>query len=63
MPERVADDELPRSAYYLVDDGLAVAQVLYGGEDTAHEIVRALNEWDRIERERREEEMRRLRQP
>lgn len=51
-PQPVGDEELPRSAYYLVDDGVVVAEVTHGGEEACFQLVKRLNQWETDEADR-----------
>lgn len=51
VPQRVADDQIPYSDYFITEYDTAVAQII-GDRETAYQIVKRLNQWEEQERER-----------
>lgn len=58
FPQEVADGELPRSRWFIADEGVIVAEVIRYGEHDAFEIAKRLNQWEEQERERLAEDLR-----
>ena len=56
MPQRVADDQIPHSNYFITEYDTAVAQII-GDHETAYQIVKRLNQWEEQERERTNREL------
>lgn len=49
-PQRVNDDQIPYSNYFITEDDVVVAEIV-GDHEIAYQIVKRLNQWEEHQNE------------